>query len=271
MDINYILGVKTSIEISIVIGIIAFISYSGFSIIGNKETNMFRIIIYLLISLITSFGFTACIFLFIYNILNILLQDFLNIEFYNLSFQKGTLMLRISSLLLAFNCLKSLILTLSDGEQLRKTREKLTEKDSPIDSINITLSNLGISKILVTQNIIYIINIFLLWIFILYNENLFYSLIQFKIAIWALFFITDDWIIISDNILALKGAILKKHKIRIWVFNILISLTTIIAYYIELENKLYSIILGLILLFTIILNMISYDKKYDFTYSTNSK
>ena len=63
---------------------------------------------------------------------------------------------------------------------------------------------------------------------------------------WAIFFIIDDWILITDYSKIIKGRILKKHKFRIYSFNIILFFLFIII--LCVNYQILYIILGIVVI-----------------------
>ena len=253
LENSYLIGLDISIKISVGIGIIFLIAIFIYYIL-YEENNIGTFFGVLLISL----GVCISSFLLIYPLYNLILQDFLNLEFYHNEISQGTLALRITSLLLGFNFLKSLYNFIEN--KIKETQEKLTASYPELVEIVSFIKDDFINFIIVTQNLIYAAIVLLLWIFIFLSKSLF----ELRIVSWGLFFIIDDWAIISDNLIALKGRILKWHRLRILFFNGLLSTLIISACFRQLDNLLFSIIITVILFILVLFNGIFFfptDKK----------
>lgn len=247
LENTYLIGLEISTKISIGIGIIFFFVFfiKLFIPFWKNFINDFDAILLLFIY---SLGVSISSFLVIYPLYNLILQSFWDLDFYQKQISLGTLALRITSLLLGFNFLKSLYIFITS--KLKKTQDKLVADYADLQNIEPLINLEAINFILLTQNLIYGAIILLLWIFIFLSKSLF----ELRIVSWGLFFIIDDWAIISDNLIALKGRILKWHRLRILFFNGLLSTLIISACFRQLNNLLFSIIITAILFVLVLLN-----------------
>lgn len=187
-----------------------------------------KLLFFLLIKFILSFlvisiffcllsGFLTSEFLLIYPIVNLFHQDFLNLEFYKQELGTGVLALRVSSIILGFQSITTWSIY----------RKKIKSRYSDIDNLKplkfgkrkYTLYGRFISRTITffaLQFFIYSSIALIIWF------NNWFSLIYFErqLISWALLFIVDDWAIISDYFLHLKGRVLLMHDARILFFNI---------------------------------------------------
>lgn len=260
LENSYLIGLATSIKISIGIGIIFFIVFIVFysKIFIPDWKNIINDFDALFLLFIYSLGVSTSCFLLIYPLYNLISQIIFNLEFYQKEISQGTLALRITSLLLGFNFLKSLYIYITS--KLKENQDKLVADYPDLQKIEPLINVQAISFLLLTQNLIYGAVILLLWIFIFLSKTLF----ELRVVSWGLFFIIDDWAIISDNLIALKGRILKWHRLRIVFFNGLLSILMISACFRQLNNLLFS------LLITVILFVLVYLNTFYF-FSTNNK
>lgn len=243
LENTYLIGLEISTKISIGIGIIFFIATFIYSI-HYGENNIGTLFGVLLISL----GVCISSFLFIYPLYNLILQNIFNLEIYKKEISQGTLGLRIASVILGFNCLK--IIYISSEEKMQKNQDKLVSDYPDLQTIKPLMDNISINATILTQKLIYVTIVLLLWVFIFKSK----SLLELQVVSWGLFFIIDDWEIISDNLIALKGRILKWHRLRIVSFNIFLSILIISACFRQLDNLLFSIIITVILFVLVLAN-----------------
>ncbi len=125
LDNSYLIGLAISTKISLWIGIIFFIVMFFIYSISDRvnseiDGNYFGLLVYLFI---VTLGVSISSFLLIYPLCNLILQKYLNLELYQKEISQGTLALRITSLLLGFNFLKSLYNYLAD--KLLENQNKL--------------------------------------------------------------------------------------------------------------------------------------------------
>ncbi|MDZ8185593.1 MAG: hypothetical protein RMX96_12150 [Nostoc sp. ChiSLP02] len=184
----------------------------------------------------------------VYLVCNLLLQKFFTLEFYTKEISQGTLGLRLTSILLSFNFFRSLYNLTED--KFLDIHKKLTDNYPDLQNIKSLMDDTSITLLILCQNAIYVFIILLLWIFVFLSK----SLLELKVTSWGLFFIVDDWAIISENLIALKGRVLKWHRLRILFFNGFLFIFIVVACFRKLENTLLSFLvslfLGLLMLFT---------------------
>ena len=251
IDNSYSNGFDISIQISIGIGIIFFIIIFIKNFIPDCKYNAESLGGFLIL-LIFSVGVSIASFLLIYPLCNLLFQNFLSLEIYKKEISQGTLALRFTSILLGFNFLKSLYNFFA--YKLLQNQKELIADYPDLQKIEPRINEAYIDFILVSQNLIYGTVTLLLWVFVFLSK----SLLELRVVTWGLFFIIDDWAIISDNLIALKGRILKWHKFRIIFFNNLLSIFITSACFRQLDNLLFSIIISVALFFLVLLNAILY-------------
>ena len=243
---SYLIGLEISKNISLFIWIIYFI-YIQFDVYKDNTLSLsFRIRTIILVSLV-SIGMFISSFLIIYPILNILLQNFQSIAFYKHDISQGTLGLRITSIILSLSFLKSFY-NLTNNKFLENHRD-LTVEYSDLQELTSFFNDDKINFIILFQNLFYGTITLVLWVFILLSK----SFLELQVIIWGLFFIVDDWAIISDNLIALKGRLLKWHKFRIIFFNFFLFSFLISACFKQLDSVLFSILITFILGLLIIL------------------
>lgn len=263
---SYLLGIDTSAKLSIAIGIILFIlltiMYFSSELDSSPDNDslfkkLISIFFFIFLLLILSIGVSIAFFLIIYPFINLILQKFLTLNFYTREVSQGTLGLRITSILLGFNFLKSSYNFWADT--LAQNHEDLTAEYVDLQNINPFMTDTEINFIILSQNLIYGAVTLLLWIFIFLSKSS-KSLLELRVVIWGLFFIIDDWSIISDNLIALKGRVLKWHRLRIIFFNALLVAFLVSACFRQLNHTPSSIVITLILSLLIIFNGIFFFK-----------
>lgn len=249
----YLIGLATCTKISLGIWIILciFILIKNFTDNDNSENYLDKIYLTIFFFFVLGLGVFISSFLVIYPLYNLFLQDFLDLGFYQKEISQGALQLRFTSLLLGFNFLKSMYNFVAD--RLLANQKKLIADYPDLQKIEPRMNEYNINVIILTQNLIYGAVTLLLWIFIFLSK----SLLELRLVTWGLFFIIDDWAIISDNFIALKGRILKSHKLRIIFFNALLFSLIVTACFRELNNILLSIFITLTFCGLVLLNTTS--------------
>lgn len=202
-------------------------------------------------------GIGVSIFLMIYPIINLLLNS-QHIDFYKDDLEEGIIGLRIASIVLGFNFLKSFYNCLNNN--FSDNHKKLTIEYPDLQNLKSSIDDNYINMIILTQNLIYSTIAFSAWTFIFLSIP---TMLQSKLIRWGLFFIIDDWAIISDNLIFLKGRVLKLHKLRIILFNFLLFFLTISAIFQVFKISIYSIYFSISFGVLIVVNMIMfYPKTY---------
>lgn len=250
IETNYLLGLELSKNISFISGGVFFVLMSyiiWFSEVTEGSNWIAKLLGYFLFFII-SVGISIISFLVIYPLLNLVLHKSFNLVFYTKEISQGTLSLRFTSVLLGFNFLRisyNLI-----AEKFSNNYKELIADYPDLQNISSYNSEGNISAIILSQNLIYGATVLLLWIFVFLSKSFF----EIRLIIWGLFFIVDDWAIISDNLIALKGRILRWHRIRILFFNGLLFCSVVSACFRRLDNLLYSIIVTTFLLIVVLAN-----------------
>lgn len=165
--------------------------------------------------------FGIAVLLFIHPIINLFKQPFLDFEFYRQELSTGILVLRINSILFGYKALT--VITQIEKDENEFLANFSTYSD--LKEIKNVISSNFIGLIVLTQSVIYTSITLELWYLILF----FQTSLETRLVSWGLFFIADDWNIIADNFVALKGRIFESHKWRIIIFNIFLIFTIIIA------------------------------------------
>ncbi|BDI14598.1 hypothetical protein ANSO36C_04000 [Nostoc cf. commune SO-36] len=219
----------------------------------------------LLFSMGISFSVSISLFLLSYPLWNLYLQEggLFNLQVYSKEITQGTLGLRITSLLLSFSYLQSLYNAVAD--RIPKITTELVSDYPDLKDIKPFSSNSTIKIIIITQNIFYGAITLLLWIFIFSSK----SLIELRIVSWGLFFIVDDWAIIHDNLIALKGRILRWHRFRILFFNGLMTFSILSACFRKLEHGLFTGLISLLLITLISMNALAFFNLFESTNESN--
>ena len=218
MSISYFIGLEVAILIAVIgSGIILILML--LVAIAEKEFKDIPLILIGYIPLGIFFGFS--LFIIIYPIVNILFQiHFLTVEFFIVEIKTGILFLRISSFLIGIKIMQFFFTTLFHEEFKSKQFKDFPKlKDIPkiTDYTNFSL-------LLFSQYGYYLTILFSLWMFVIQGID---SILVLLLN-WAIFFIIDDWILITDYSQIIKGRMLKKHKFRIYFFNIILFLLFII-------------------------------------------
>lgn len=248
---SYLIGLTICAKISLGIGIILLILMAILAVREDLQGPQDGIYLNIFVLFCFGVGVSISSFLVIYPLLNLILQKFWSLELYRNEISQGTLALRITSLLLGFNFLKSLY---NFWEDILRNNQNNQKKPMinflGLQEISSVMDEDDINVVLVSQNLIYGAVTLLLWIFIFLSK----SFLELRVVTWGLFFIVDDWAIISENLVALKGRVLKSHKLRIVFFNALLSIFIISACFRELNNLLFSIFISVMLFALLIVN-----------------
>ncbi len=215
--------------------------------------------------------FSIGTFLVLYVTFNFFQQPFTNIDFYKAEIRSDILILRGTTV---FICLKSIFSLIDLGLSEKKMYGKVNWKwwnylfrpqssgYEEIDNLRGTsMRSEDITFILMSQYAFYSLIMLTMWFFIFAVG----PIIELKISFLILFFVADDWVIISDYIGILKGRILNSHRLRIRICNFLLLSTSIIAL-IRHDFFKFAIALLLFSFFLFSFKWVSQniDKTYDF-------
>lgn len=232
---NYSLGIQISIFSAIIISFIFLVLYF------NKKpwiknsiglpTNEFE---YYLIITLFFFFIASVTFCFIYSIYNVILNidllknDFREILTYEL--KNGVIPMRLTSLSLGFvfiNTLRRLLkMTPFPDNKTEKVYNSYDEANIlGLGSLSATRNRFEQSFLNLTQCSYYSLILTTLWILYFYKVDSFDSVL----LSYFLFMIIDDWMIIYNYSLRLKGLILKWDAIKILGLNILLLVFGILA------------------------------------------
>ncbi|MDF2388737.1 hypothetical protein JMG10_45405 [Nostoc ellipsosporum NOK] len=218
----------------------------------NWNIDFYGILVRILFILILTLASSVTVFLLIHPIINLSKQPFLDFQFYRQELSTGILVLRINSILFGY---KALILI----TQIEKDENEFLANFSTYSDLkeiqNVISSNL-IGLIVLTQSVIYTSITLYLWYLILF----FQTSLETRLVSWGLFFIADDWNIIADNLVALKGRIFESHQWRIIIFNIFLVFTILIACFKNLPI-IFTGISVLYLGFLLLINFVSWFGK----------
>lgn len=247
MPFSYFEGFIISLIVVIVIASILLIISIIYVII---EKDLVLILAFILISV----ALDAVVFILTYSTLNFILQIHLYSEVILEEVEKGILFLRISSLLIGLSSLKYYRRFFSERKKSyldNKYFEKFKEfKDlAPVQ----TFEDFTMNAIL--QYSFYMINIIFLWVFIIFQME---GLLTWFLN-WAVFFITDDWLIILKYSELLKGRILPSHIYRIHLFNLGSFICLIIVFYVYF-NVVFAIVSTIVICIYFFLLLISFAK-----------
>jgi hypothetical protein len=215
-------------------------------------------------------GVAVSALIFLFPIVNFLLQPWWSTEFYSHEISNGALGLRVTSVLLARKAFMSLMTetplsyqSFINGFSKQKANKtswlsnkflnpQFLAKKNHVDlsgtcELKPVKNSSTITTIQAFQNVFYVCILFSLWFFLITNTSSIWS----RSASWLLFFIADDWAIISDYYSILKGRIFKPHLTRLLVTNIALYLLCSLGYLNQLSlwvSTLFVVICGLILL-----------------------
>ena len=172
---TYLIGLEISTKISVAIGLALSILFL-LGILSYKEgdshrydllTNTFA---FVFLFIIITIGVSITSFLVLYPLLNLLLQNFIDLDFYKKEISQGTLGLRVTSLILGLNYFKGLYNWFSD--RLLENHKELVADYPSLQNIEPRMDDNNINITIVSQNIIYGAVTLLLWVFIFLSTSL---------------------------------------------------------------------------------------------------
>ncbi|BAZ51374.1 hypothetical protein NIES4103_40230 [Nostoc sp. NIES-4103] len=214
--INFSIGASVASAIFLFFKINKGINYD-YDLDNNFIVSLLTFLFVMVLTIASSFT----VLLFIHPIINLFKQSFLDFQFYRQELITGILVLRINSILFGYKALILITKFDKDTDDFLANFSTYSDLEQISDVINIDT----IRGILLTQSVIYTSITFFLWYLILF----FQASLETRLVSWGLFFIADDWNIIADNFVALKGRIFELHKWRIIIFNIFLVFTILIA------------------------------------------
>lgn len=169
----------------------------------------------------------------IFSIVNFLLQPFYSFDFIAHELASGTLQLRITSILLGWQiAYTTLRISYSSSGGRKKFLfvnfdANLLSKYPDIDALEPLQEGSGF--ILLPQFFqfaFYTCVIITLWLILIFQASSLWS----QLSNFLVFFILDDWAIVSDYENALKGRIISGHAWKIFVFNLLLLTLCTLAF-----------------------------------------
>lgn len=201
---------------------------------------------------------------FIYPILNLVYNyEIISGNWLDQELANGLIGLRISSVIIGITSLIYTIETVT-SESLFSSKRILTKqgKFQELSNLSIHISGEDLNYIIIGQYGFYLLIIIMLWI----SSILDCSNTLLLIINWALFFIIDDWAIISRYAIETNGRIFSTHRIRINIFNIALLLLSSF-YTLQMFGGIWMFvflgIVGLIFSFRYGMDEPEKDKKYN--------
>lgn len=234
MTIDYTIGLEAALQFALIPSLLLVVLILLGIIKYRNEIPALKLVVLAILGCIISPPvITICIVPIIYVPLNFFEQAIFSLEFYRQEISTGVVSLRIVTLLLGYNAIANFLGLIRSNKVLSKHRRKkgLNIDDSHNSIINVSKKDKELwrqfdsSMIIFSQFLYYLVCIFYLWLFI-YKDV---SNINTTFAHWCLFFICDDWVIISDYMLKSKSSMLGKHFIRIVIFNVLLFSSIVIV------------------------------------------
>lgn len=131
--------------------------------------------------------------------------------------QTGVIGLRIASLLLGYRSIHVALRSFVPFSRRYLYDVGLASETLPDSTAKLSPYRLG--RLICTQYFLYLIPICLLWACAIKGV----STLPIVALNWALFFIVDDWNIIADNLVLMRGDIIRKHYWRVSVANMVIG------------------------------------------------
>ncbi|NES07180.1 MAG: hypothetical protein F6K22_32915 [Okeania sp. SIO2F4] len=175
--------------------------------------SIFFIVLTLTFTLISGFNL-------IYPVVDLFSHELLSLNFYQQELISGQFGLRIVSLILGMKTISALLDFVYQKSNIKTGYPEL-------DNLSVNHPTSKVTAFVLGQLFIYQLATFSLWL-----SNLFLGfLLETKLISWALFFVVDDWAIISDYYKALKGRFFTSHLIRITFFNFLFCVVLPITFY----------------------------------------
>jgi hypothetical protein len=210
---DYQIGLELALKITSLI-VSFFVIIQMFWIRDNYIRNI-------LIFLMLGFG----IIVFLYPLFNIIFQwkVYSSIETFQSEISNGVIGMRVSSLILSWKIFQRAVKELStaiEHESVLKPKFEYVE----FKKLNTNVEPYKINTIDYFQFGFYLQILIALWVFVI-NEK---TSIEIQILSWGLFFIIDDWNIISSYLHQLKGRILFFQQIKVWSFNLLLAILFIL-------------------------------------------
>jgi hypothetical protein len=139
-------------------------------------------------------------------------------------FQEGSMALRIASILVGAKTLSSSLGIILRDMGLVDEKDPEVGEFPEFENLTVVTRTDVANIITVAQNGIYLaVMAALWWLFASELGKGYDSLaVLVHVLVWSLFYVVDDWMIISGYSRVLKGRTFRWHQIRIWFFNLLI-------------------------------------------------
>lgn len=235
MTIDYRLGLDISLYVSTIFSIL-FIALAFFKVIKNKKITslsnksiVFKIIVYILGLILMFVSIYILLFISAFSIINLLLnllsQPLYSLEFFKDFFMKelnnGIIQLRVTSIMITFTAILNALRIAYSSRQSQKINILSTNLFPQYPEIENLKEVVPINNLLVAQYLQYAFYTYILATLWTLNITENVSLWS-RFAAFFIFFIIDDWIIIADYEIGLKGRIINTHSRKINGFNILL-------------------------------------------------
>ncbi|MBW4616162.1 MAG: hypothetical protein KME21_23385 [Desmonostoc vinosum HA7617-LM4] len=252
LEINYLAGINVCFFSSLLLTLIVFatILFQRFyldrynpPVVDFFTKDLLLIFIYFL-------GCVISFLLVLYPFINLFNQSQPFFTLYQGEITRGTLALRITSVLLGFKFLKGFYNFYQD--KYLEVQNQLIAEYHDLNKLSYKMNENTINFLISTQNIIYGAVTFIIWIFVIFYKD---RTSLASLMSWGLFFIIDDWGIVCDNLIALKGRTLKFHKYRILGFNIFLYILSLIVCFGNMSLAI-AILISLILGYVVIKNTV---------------
>ncbi len=234
---NYDFGLNTSIALGAAYGVIVvgIVLYDGITTLDEPDGvyRLFNFLLLLFYATTAAFSFQLFIFSIVnfgFNVHTFGLREVISQEI-----ASGKLALRVVSILVGFQVAVRIFNHVLVEETMSTNFRLLTfakSQHKDLADLPELFDNGDTEKITLSQFSIYLVALFVLWNCVHSSiENIYTTSLSF-----ALFFVVDDWIILSHYLEALKGRILQRHIIRIAVLNgiIILAISIILIRYFHL-------------------------------------
>jgi len=204
----------------------------------------------------------------VYSTLNLLNQELTSTNFWRAEISSGLLALRISSYLLLYHFIRITVRYRMLARELINVRlargvptEALFAYERGLEPHERELFVVrNVAWCASHQFVFYLSTVAALWLCTIeYRQSL-----VTLVANWCLFFIVDDWVVMTDYAIHFRASVLKSHSVRIGVFNLLL-LVLIPASLVGTTHWVVSIALCLVLLYSYVMSLIarSYSEVLD--------
>ena len=264
---DYNMGLKeTWVVLLVIASIIALIGVSGLLRVYNELSLTKRIAFAALAIFVAPAIVSLCFFPLIYCSFNLISQPLLSASFWKAELATGVFAIRVSSYLITYQFLRSLARLAGQKLELLKTRQKrgLNYDDSANFTIDRRPEEAGlwfgsdIAFAAVAQFLFYLSVIAALWLNAIDGAHS----LALALASWALFFIIDDWVIISEYTDELQVPPIPTHLYKVIGFDIALILLVPVAMFSASVQLIFFILTFAMLFFATVFFMYTWRLRY---------